>query len=226
MVLAVFLLRDVYLLSGYAPLGIVVRCAIYVIAVSCYDAVSIRAAIRLTPSQAAEFIQRPEVWLTTVLFHGVLAGLGWWFRSLPRRNCQAWWLTVLPAPAQMLASGAMTLELTALFRTSPFTGYWLVPAWVGAALLGVVIFRSLNQDLGDGDQAADFAQVVNVLGLSVLPFRHLFSQPENRLQALNRTLVGCSGRADNGCFVDNALSQTGQVTEHEASLETKARIAQ
>ena len=45
------------------------------------------------------------------------------------------------------------------------------------ALLGVVIFRSLNQDLGDGDQAAEFAQVVNVLGLSVLPFRHLFSQP-------------------------------------------------
>jgi hypothetical protein len=64
-----------------------------------------------------------------------------------------------------------------------------VPAWVGAALLGVVIFRSLNQDLGDGDQAADFAQVVNVVGLSVLPFRHLFSQPENRLQALNRTLL-------------------------------------
>jgi hypothetical protein len=53
----------------------------------------------------------------------------------------------------------------------------------------VAIFRSLNQDLGDGDQAADFAQVVNVLGLSVLPFRHLFSQPENRIQVLNRTLL-------------------------------------
>jgi hypothetical protein len=121
-VLVVFLLRDVYLLSGYAPLGIVVRFATYVLTVSGYDAVTIRAAIRLTPSQAAEFIQRPEVWLTTVLFHWVLAGLGWWFRSLPRRNCQAWWLTVLPAPAQMLASGALTLEFTAMFRTSPTTG--------------------------------------------------------------------------------------------------------
>lgn len=188
-VLAVFLLRDVYLLSGYAPLGIVVRCAIYVIAVSCYDAVFIRAATRFTPSEAADVIKLPEVWLTAVLFHGVLAGLGWWFRTLPRRNCQAWWLTVLPAPAQMLASGALTLELAALFRTSPSTGYWLVAVWVGAALLGVVIFRSLNQDLGDGDQAADFAQAVNVLGLSVLPFRQLFSQPENQLQALNRTLL-------------------------------------
>ena len=189
MVLAVFLLRDVYLLSGYAPLGIVARCAIYVLSVSAYDALSIRAAIRLTPSQASDFIQRPQVWLTAVVFHCVLAGLGWWFRSLPRRNCQAWWLTVLPAPAQMLAAGAVALELTALFRTSPFAGFWLVPAWVGAALLGVVIFRSLNQDLGDGDQAADLAQVVNVLGLSVLPFRHLFSQPESRVQGLNRTLL-------------------------------------
>lgn len=188
-VLIVFLLRDVYLLSGYAPLGIVVRCTVYVVTVSVYDAITIRAAIGLTPSQAAEFIQRPEVWLTTVLFHCVLAGLGWWFRSLPRRNCHAWWLTVLPAPAQMLASGALALELPVLFRTSPLAGYWLVPAWMGAALLGVGIFRSLNQDLGDSDQAADFAQVVNVLGLSVLPFRHLFSQPENRLQALNRTLL-------------------------------------
>jgi hypothetical protein len=188
-VLVVFLLRDVYLLSGYAPLNIVVRCAIYLLTVSTYDALSIRAAIRLTPSQASEFIQRPEVWLTTVLFHCVLAGLGWWFRSLPRRNCQAWWLTVLPAPAQMLASGAVALELSGLVRASPLAGFWLIPAWVGAALLGVVIFRSLNQDLGDGDQAAELAQVVNVLGLSVLPFRHLFSQPENRLQALNRTLV-------------------------------------
>jgi hypothetical protein len=188
-VLVVFLLRDVYLLSGYAPLGIVARCAIYVLTVSTYDALTIRTAIRLEPSQASEFIQRPEVWLTTVLFHCVLAGLGRWFRSLPRRNCQAWWLTIIPAPAQMLASGALALELPALFRTSPLNGYWLVPAWVGAALLGVAIFRWLNRDLGDGDQAADFAQVVNVLGLSVLPFRHLFSQPENRPQVLNRTLL-------------------------------------
>jgi hypothetical protein len=188
-VLAVFLLRDVYLLSGYAPLGIVARCAIYILTVSSYNTLSIRFAMRLTPSQASELIQRPEVWLTAVLFHVVLVGLGWWFRSLPRRNCQVWWLTVLPVPAQMLASGALTLELTALFRTSPSTGYWLVPAWVGTALLGLVIFRRLNQGLGDGDQAAAFAQVVNVLALSVLPFRHLFSQPENRLQALNRTLL-------------------------------------
>jgi formate-dependent nitrite reductase membrane component NrfD len=89
----------------------------------------------------------------------------------------------------MLACGAVALELTALFRTSRFDGFWLIPAWVGAVLLGVVIFRRLNQDLGDGDQAADFAQVVNVLGLSVLPFRHLVSQPKNQLQALNRTLL-------------------------------------
>jgi len=167
----------------------VVRCLIYVLTLSTYDTLSIRAAIRLTPSQASDFIQRPEIWLTTVLFHSVLAGLGWWFRSLPRRNSQAWWLTVLPAPAQILALGAVTLELPALFRTSPSAGYWLVPVWIVAALLGVLIFRNLNQDLGDSDQAAEFAQAVNVLGLSVLPFRYLFSEPENRIQALNRTLL-------------------------------------
>ena len=189
MVLAVFLLRDIYLLSGYAPLSLVVRCLIYVLTLSTYDTLSIRAALHLTPSQASDFIQRPEIWLTTVLFHSVLAGLGWWFRSLPRRNCQAWWLTVLPAPAQILASGAVTLELADLFRASPSTGYWLVPAWIGAVLLGVLIFRNLNQDLGDSDQAAEFAQAVNVLGLSVLPFRYLFSEPETRIQALNRTLL-------------------------------------
>jgi hypothetical protein len=78
-VLIVFLMRDVYLLLEYAPISIVVRCMVYVLTVSVYDAISIRAAIRLEPSQASEFIQRPEVWLTTILFHCVLAGLGWWF---------------------------------------------------------------------------------------------------------------------------------------------------